>query len=214
MLRVQLGTKQPAQPCTSNSGASYLTLFLVMQASSDRMASFQKVIERSHSQVTSLKASVNNIFQAVSAKRFRDVAPDIRALVIEGIAHWTTSLPADFLQDQYLKYVAWALSDRVIATAVVKCNSHVLFKRQAVCTDVLGLQYVTSPGSCCGALPWYFAATDGMVSCIIWEQGRRCSFCSSSSRCIAIFCIRCQHCRVWQVVMSLLICRLDPQGHG
>ncbi|DBB17328.1 TPA: hypothetical protein ACH3X3_014371 [Trebouxia sp. C0006] len=82
------------------------------KANSDRMASFQKVIERSHSQVTSLKASVNNIFQAVSAKRFRDVAPDIRALVIQGIAHWTTSLPADFLQDQYLKYVAWALSDR------------------------------------------------------------------------------------------------------
>ena len=85
----------------------------VVQASSDRMASFQKVIERSHSQVTSLKASVSNIFQAVSAKRFRDVAPDVRALVIEGIADWTSSLPADFLQDQYLKYVAWALSDRV-----------------------------------------------------------------------------------------------------
>ena len=101
-----------------HSGASCLTLFLVMQASSDRMASFQKVIERSHSQVTSLKASVNNIFQAVSAKRFRDVAPDIRALVIQGIADWTTSLPADFLQDQYLKYVAWALSDRVTTTAL------------------------------------------------------------------------------------------------
>ena len=87
-----------------------------MQATSERMASFQKTIERSHSQVTSLKSSVNNIFQAVSAHRFRDVAPEIRTLVIEGIAHWTSSLPADFLQDQYLKYVAWALSDRV-------CNS-------------------------------------------------------------------------------------------
>lgn len=84
-----------------------------MQATNDRMVSFGKVIERSHSQVTSLKASVNNIFQAVSAHRFRDVAPEIRTLVIEGIAHWTSSLPADFLQDQYLKYVAWALSDRV-----------------------------------------------------------------------------------------------------
>ena len=82
------------------------------------MASFQKVIERSHSQVTSLKASVNNIFQAVSAHRFRDVAPEIRALVIEGIAHWTKSLPADFLQDQFLKYVAWALSDRVCGLLV------------------------------------------------------------------------------------------------
>lgn len=84
-----------------------------MQATSERMASFQKVMERSHSQVSSLKACVNNIFQAVSAHRFRDVAPEIRTLVIEGIAHWTSSLPADFLQDQYLKYVAWALSDRV-----------------------------------------------------------------------------------------------------
>lgn len=82
------------------------------KAINDRIASFQKVIDRSHSQVTSLKASVNNIFQAVSAHRFRDVAPEIRALVIEGIAHWSSSLPADFLQDQYLKYVAWALSDR------------------------------------------------------------------------------------------------------
>ncbi len=133
------------------------------------MASFQKVIERSHSQVTSLKASVNNIFQAVSAKRFRDVAPDIRALVIQGIAHWTTSLPADFLQDQYLKYVAWALSDRVITTPVVTCNSHVTFTRQHVRNDVLGLSDVGSPGSCYGALAWYFAATDGMVSFETWD---------------------------------------------
>ena len=84
-----------------------------LQAGNDRIASFQKVTDRSHSQVTSLKASVNNMFQAVSAHRFRDVAPEIRALVIEGIADWSNSLPADFLQDQYLKYIAWALSDRV-----------------------------------------------------------------------------------------------------
>lgn len=193
LLHVQLRIKQPAQPCTCNSGASYLTFFVVMQASSDRMASFQKVIERSHSQVTSLKASVNNIFQAVSAKRFRDVAPDIRALVIQGIAHWTTSLPADFLQDQYLKYVAWALSDRVITTAVVTCNSHVPFTRQAVCNDVFGLPDVRSPGSCCGSLPWYLAAIDGIVSFETWDQRCGCHFCSSSSWCHATSCARCQH---------------------
>lgn len=85
----------------------------MLQAAADRVVSFQKVIDRSHSQVTSLKSCVSNLFQAVSAKRFRDVAPDIRALVIQGIADWTSSMPAEFLQDQYLKYVAWALSDRV-----------------------------------------------------------------------------------------------------
>lgn len=89
------------------------TLSAVIQAASGRMESFQKVIDRSHSQFTSLKAYVRNTFQAVAAKRFRDVAPEIRGVVIEGIADWTSSLPAEFLQDQYLKYVAWAMSDRV-----------------------------------------------------------------------------------------------------
>ena len=168
MLRVQLEIKQPAQPRTSNSDAS-----LVMQAISDRMASFQKIIERSHSQVTSLKASVNNIFQAVSAKRFRDVAPDIRALVIQGIAHWTTSLPADFLQDQYLKYVAWALSDRVITTPVVTCNSRVPFTRQAVCNDVLGLPdvVITTAVVTCNShvLPTRQAVEKKRKDCALWR---------------------------------------------
>ena len=91
-----------------------------LQAAAGRVKSFQKVIDHSHSQFTSLKASVSNIFQAVSAKRFRDVAPEIRGVVIEGIADWTCSLPAEFLQDQYLKYIAWALSDRVRPSLIHK----------------------------------------------------------------------------------------------
>lgn len=94
-------------------------VLVVTQAAAGRVESFQKVIDRSHSQITSLKTSVSNIFQAVSAKRFRDVAPEIRAVVIEGIADWTSSLPAEFLQDQYLKYVAWALSDRVSCSSLL-----------------------------------------------------------------------------------------------
>ena len=145
------------------------------QASNDRIASFQKVIERSHSQVTSLKASVNNIFQAVSAHRFRDVAPEIRALVIEGIADWTSSLPAHFLQDQYLKYVAWALSDRVCITFSPILN----------CTHQSYFAYLAFPHSALG-----------------YAQGRifPCKgFCPESSFCYLCkmqgdMLLRCKHC--------------------
>lgn len=66
----------------------------------------------------------------MSAHRFRDVAPDIRAIVIQGIGTWICLNPTDFIDDQYLKYLAWALSDRVcfpntppdISSASLHCN--------------------------------------------------------------------------------------------
>ena len=42
----------------------------------------------------------------------RDVSEEIRAIVIEAIGKWVEDLPAEFLSDSYLKYLAWALSDR------------------------------------------------------------------------------------------------------
>jgi len=32
--------------------------------------------------------------------------------VIEAIGGWVVALPSEFLSDSYLKYLAWALSDR------------------------------------------------------------------------------------------------------
>ena len=43
----------------------------------------------------------------------RDVGPEIRCVVIDLIGRWIEQLPDTFLVDAYLKYVAWALSDRV-----------------------------------------------------------------------------------------------------
>jgi hypothetical protein len=63
----------------------------------------------------------------------RDVSPPIRALVISSFGQWIKIGPATFLSDVYLKYLGWALSDRVRGTmhlgrAFVKAssdNSHV-----------------------------------------------------------------------------------------
>ena len=43
----------------------------------------------------------------------RDVAEGIRATVISAIGDWICLMPAMFLNDMYLKYLAWALSDKV-----------------------------------------------------------------------------------------------------
>lgn len=52
----------------------------------------------------------------------RDVSDEIRAIVIEAIGSWVVALPSEFLSDSYLKYLAWALSDRapLVRLAAVK----------------------------------------------------------------------------------------------
>ena len=55
--------------------------------------------------------------QSVVSQRFRDVSDEIRTVVISGLGDWVFAHPADYLQDEYLKYIAWALSDRVPAPA-------------------------------------------------------------------------------------------------
>ena len=72
-----------------------------------------RTVEKCHRLVNDLKDMVNTLFQAIFAQRFRDVAPPIRAVVIGGIGAWVHAMPSMFMNDQYLKYLAWALSDGV-----------------------------------------------------------------------------------------------------
>jgi hypothetical protein len=91
------------------------------------VAAFQRTLNLCHRQVQELKSVVTSLFQAVSAHRFRDVAPDIRAIVIRGIGDWIALHPTDFLQDTYLKYVAWALSD------IVSIHHHLVWSATSAC---------------------------------------------------------------------------------
>ncbi|KXZ53988.1 hypothetical protein GPECTOR_5g100 [Gonium pectorale] len=74
--------------------------------------SLQRQAEAAQRQVRQLKSQLEATFTAVFAVRFRDVGPEIRAVVIDLIGRWIGLLPATFMVDQYIKYVAWALSDR------------------------------------------------------------------------------------------------------
>ncbi len=56
--------------------------------------------------------------QGVASHRFRDISGEIRAAVISGLGDWIAAHPAAYLHDGYLKYIAWALSDRVRAKSL------------------------------------------------------------------------------------------------
>lgn len=45
--------------------------------------------------------------------RYRDMDPEIRMSCIQSLGTWIVSYPSLFLQDLYLKYLGWTLSDKV-----------------------------------------------------------------------------------------------------
>ena len=81
--------------------------------------------------------------------RYRDVCEDVRASVIEGIGNWIEMMPATFMKDSYLKYLAWALSDKVRSLEALWIVFYAALEdipwqsllscscKKAVCTDFL-----------------------------------------------------------------------------
>lgn len=82
------------------------------KSSDERVQSLKRTVDRCHRRVTELKDLINSTFQSVFAHRFRDVSEEIRGEVIGGIGLWIKKMPSMFLNDSYLKYLAWALSDK------------------------------------------------------------------------------------------------------
>ncbi|QQP52430.1 Cohesin subunit SA-1 [Caligus rogercresseyi] len=52
-----------------------------------------------------------HLFQEVFANRFRDVFHKIRSACIHELGLWMLTFPKQFLDDAYLKYIAWSLHD-------------------------------------------------------------------------------------------------------
>ena len=55
---------------------------------------------------------LDSIFEGVVMHRYRDVAAPIRQLALESLGQWVCAMPGSFLDDSYLKYLGWSLSDK------------------------------------------------------------------------------------------------------
>lgn len=83
------------------------------QVVEERTSVLSKTVDQCHHQVFTLKQMISTFSDGLFAHRFRDIHEEIRAMVITTIGNWCEELPSEFLGDMYLKYLAWAMSDRV-----------------------------------------------------------------------------------------------------
>ncbi|KAI8103108.1 hypothetical protein M9434_005893 [Picochlorum sp. BPE23] len=73
---------------------------------------FKAQAEKASGLLKELLSFVDSIFQSVFATRFRDVDTEIRATIVQSLGRWMILYPSSFLSSTYLKYLAWALSDK------------------------------------------------------------------------------------------------------
>ncbi|KAG7269026.1 hypothetical protein CRUP_010741 [Coryphaenoides rupestris] len=111
---------------------------------SQRLDELQAVIKEEHRE--ELKLLVNSTVRGVFVHRYRDHVPDIRAACLQELGVWMRSDPESFLNDGYLKYLGWMLSDK---QAVVRlqcvCALQALYQER----DFLGrLEFFTSRFKC------------------------------------------------------------------
>eukprot|EP00210_Caulerpa_lentillifera_P005341 g5104.t1 len=86
--------------------------FPATQITHRKIESLKSTLAMYQKQISDLEAMIGALFNEVLVHRFRDVCESVRSTVTETIAQWCHTLPSSFLNDQYLKYIAWPLSDK------------------------------------------------------------------------------------------------------
>eukprot|EP01117_Protostelium_nocturnum_P016851 TRINITY_DN6750_c0_g1_i1.p1 TRINITY_DN6750_c0_g1~~TRINITY_DN6750_c0_g1_i1.p1 ORF type:complete len:1165 (-),score=589.72 TRINITY_DN6750_c0_g1_i1:42-3536(-) len=77
-----------------------------------KIASLTKRSEKLKENVEELSGFIDALYRQLFYLRYKDVVPEIRAICIEALGEWILSNQSYFLEDQYLKYVGWLLSDK------------------------------------------------------------------------------------------------------
>ncbi|KAJ4773048.1 Cohesin subunit SA-3 [Rhynchospora pubera] len=87
-----------------------------------RMESLNRRLKVTHERITALEKMMRKVFTGLFMHRYRDIEPEIRMSCIKALGVWIVDYPSRFLQDSYLKYLGWALNDKVcIITAEIWC---------------------------------------------------------------------------------------------
>jgi cohesin complex subunit SA-1/2 len=69
--------------------------------------------ETQNERLVTLTNKIQEIFENVFVHRYKDSANHIRALCMASLGGWIQASPDEFLQDNYLKYIGWTISDKV-----------------------------------------------------------------------------------------------------
>ena len=72
-------------------------------------------LQRLQAQTDLLEAAVQQVYDGVLVHRYADTALEIRVDCVRHLGGWIVSLPAIYLDDKYLKYMGWMMSDNEAA---------------------------------------------------------------------------------------------------
>jgi len=76
-----------------------------------RIGQFKANIEASEKKYDFLLEKIKDNFDTVYVHRYRDVDPKIRLECVKGLGAWIQTLPDNFSEGTYLRYMGWMLSD-------------------------------------------------------------------------------------------------------
>eukprot|EP01130_Rhizamoeba_saxonica_P006102 TRINITY_DN2424_c0_g1_i1.p1 TRINITY_DN2424_c0_g1~~TRINITY_DN2424_c0_g1_i1.p1 ORF type:complete len:1244 (+),score=347.38 TRINITY_DN2424_c0_g1_i1:71-3802(+) len=77
----------------------------------DKLKELKRKIVNGKKNSAILNDAMDNLFTDVFERRYRDVRPEIRAVCIDELGEWIINHPHKFVDNLYLKYLGWALSD-------------------------------------------------------------------------------------------------------
>lgn len=69
-------------------------------------------VEELSANLSELSVLCEKIFRSLFVLKYRDVAPDIRAVSVGALGDWMLAFPQKFFDDIHLKYVGWLLYDK------------------------------------------------------------------------------------------------------
>ncbi len=101
-----------ATECSASLEAAEGSVASARRRSAAVPAHLERTIRSLTANVAVLEEHMTSLFQGVFQHRYRDQAPEIRSLCAAALGRWMTDHPSMFLEDQYLKYIGWLLSDK------------------------------------------------------------------------------------------------------
>lgn len=76
-----------------------------------RIKDFQQKIDKGSESRQTCESTIRDFFDTVFVHRYRDVDPRIRTDCVDALGQWMMILPDIFVDNEYLKYLGWMLSD-------------------------------------------------------------------------------------------------------
>lgn len=64
-------------------------------------------------QVSLLSKRLASLFDCIVVERCRDTQAAVRTDIVQAVGSWTANCPGHFMEDKYLRYLAWGMADKV-----------------------------------------------------------------------------------------------------